>query len=547
MANRRPIASVETRSQEIGLAKTLTSPIALGSSEPRNLAILKELADFWKVPYTLEHLQDPDQLLLTDGLADSEAFPAGRPVIISPVGPEEAKNIARRFGLEVFREEALLHLPVSPGTFVSMRTTLNRFSGSTLRSVLKDNTTTILYQILGSNVHLLSTDLVSEYYRLVFARLDENPSWKFRVLALMPFSYDSIPSSIRNRVFRSKRSSAQYREEMLGPVECLRTIFLASLLAASGKTIPRIGFWKRGSAYALAVSHDVETQVGLEDCASRLVEVERALNIRSTWNIPSARYPLSSQLLTYLAKAGEVGAHDTKHDGRLLFAGYKDKVERLIECKELLGVLARSEIRGFRSPLLQHSREILDAVGEAGYKFDSSLPSWEALSPTSLTPHGVGTIFPFTISGIVEVPVSLPQDHQLIRVAGLGISEAVDRLIDLSRWVKGVGGACVLLVHPDYEFGLEGGQEEYHRLLLSFRSDPTCDIVTLGELAEWWANRERSQISLTDGRASLQSTDHKKGEGGLELEFVTAYGSEGFKVEKLVDSNVIELSRGSEK
>jgi hypothetical protein len=318
-------------------------------------------------------------------------------------------------------------------------------------------------------------------------------------------------------------------------------------VVGSGKTIPRIGFWRRGRTYALAVSHDVETQAGLEDGASRLVEVERELNIRSTWNIPSERYPLSSQLLTYLAKTGEVGAHDTKHDGRLLFARYKDKVERLIQCRERLEVLAMSEIRGFRSPLLQHSREILDAIGKAGYKFDSSLPSWEALSPTSLKPHGVGTIFPFSISGIVEVPVSLPQDHQLIRVGGLDITQAVDRLIDVSRWVKGVGGVCVLLTHPDYEFGLEGGQEEYRRLLQSFRSDPSCDIVTLGELADWWASREQSQIRLIEGKASLQQPNGQAGAEGLELEFVTAYGSEGFKVERLADSSVIELSRGSEK
>jgi hypothetical protein len=547
VANRGAIVDAKTRSKEIELTETLTSPFALGSKKPQNLAILKEYADFWKVPYTLERLQDEDPLLLTAGLSDDAVSLEGGTLIISPVGIDEAKSVARRFGLEAFKEEALLHLPVSPGTFVSLETTLNQFSGSRLKPVLNNGSTTILHRILGSNVHLLSTDLVSDYHRLIYGRLDENPSWKFRLLAMMPFSYDTIPSSIRNRVFKAKKTIAQFKEEMLGPVECLRTIFLASLLVASGKTIPRIGFWRRGKSHALAVSHDVETQVGLEDGASKLIEVEKELNIRSTWNIPSDRYPLSSQLLTFLAKTGEVGAHDTKHDGRLLFARYKDKVERLIQCKEQLEHLARSEVRGFRSPLLQHSQDILDAVGQAGYKFDSSVPSWEALSPTSLRPHGVGTIFPFTISGVVEVPVSLPQDHQLIRAGGLSVAETVDRLIDVSRWVKGVRGVCVLLVHPDYEFGLEGGQDEYRRLLQSFRSDPSCDIMTLGEIAEWWACREQSQISMTDGKASLQQADNQERVQELELELVTEYGSEGFKVERISDSNVIELSKRSEK
>jgi hypothetical protein len=528
------------------LAGLLTSPVALSARNSQNLTILKEYADFWKIPYTLEQIQDRDQILLTEGLIDGAIFPEHGPVIVSPAGIEEAKSVSRRFGLNVFKEEALLHLPVSPGTFVSLKTTLNQFSGSLLRPMLKAGNITILQQVLGSNLHILSVDLVSEYRRLIYGRLDENPSWKFRLLAKMPFSYDTIPASMRNRAFKARKSIAQSREEMLGPVECLRAIFLASVLVSSGKTIPRIGFWRRGKSYALAVTHDVETQVGLEDGASRLVEVERELDISSTWNIPSDRYPLSSQLLTYLAKTGEVGGHDTKHDGRLLFTGYKGKVKRLIQCKERLELLAKSDIRGFRSPLLQHSREMLKAVAKAGYKFDSSIPSWEALSPTSLKPHGIGTIFPFSISGIVEVPVSLPQDHQLIRAGGMELGQAVDRLIDVSRWIKGVGGACVLLIHPDYEFGLEGGRDEYHRLLQTLRSDPSCDIMTLGELADWWAKREQCQIVVTEGKVSLEKANSQT-EAGLELEFVTTYGNEGFRVETLADSNPIELSRGSEK
>jgi hypothetical protein len=547
VANSRSLATTETWSQEIGLTATLSSPISLSGKYPQDLAILREYADFWKVPYTLEPPRESDQMVFTSGLGDEAVLLGNRPVIISPAGIEEAQSVARRFGLEIVKEDAMVHLPVSPGTFASLTARLNQFSGPNLEPLLKDGEATILNRIVGTSIHLLSVDLTSELQRLIYDRLDETPSWRFRFLTRMPLSYNVIPSSIRNRVFRAKKSLATFREETLGPVECLRTIFLASIAVVSGKKIPRIGFWRRGKTYSLAVSHDVETQIGLEDGASRLVEVERELDIRSTWNIPSHRYPLSSQLLTSLAKTGEVGGHDTKHDGRLLFEGHKNKVERLSRCKERLELLSKSEVRGFRAPLLQHGRETLDAIGKAGYRYDSSVPSWEALSPTSLKPHGVGTVFPFSVSGLVEVPVSLPQDHQLIRVGGLGIDQAVDRLLEVSRWVKGIGGACVLLVHPDYEFGQEAGQGEYHRLLESFRSDPGCDIMTLGELADWWANRQQSHIEMTDGNVSVQQNKGPVGKGGLELEFVVGYGVEGFKAERLADSNVIELARGSDK
>src|SRR5260370_39880445 len=104
------------------------------------------------------------------------------------------------------------------------------------------------------------------------------------------------------------------------------------------------------------------------------------------------------------------------------------------------------------------------------------MPSWEPLSPTWLKPHGVGTVFPFLISGIVEIPGSLPQDHQLIRVSGLSVEVAVDQLLEVSGWIKKIGGACFLLVHPDYELGRETGRGEYRRLVGAFRANPACDV-----------------------------------------------------------------------
>jgi hypothetical protein len=425
-----------------------------------------------------------------------------------------------------------------------LKTRLYRFSGINIDEVLKDHDNTILYRIRDSKVYILSVDLISEYYQLMYGRMDENPNWRFRLLTRMPFSYSLIPSSIRSRIFKAKESVPALREEVLGPIECLRSIFLASLAIASDDPIPIIGFWRRGKSYALAVTHDVETQLGLEDGAGHLIEVEKELGIRSTWNIPSDRYPLSSQLLIALAENGEVGGHDTKHDGRLFFASIKDKLDRVKRCRARLELLSRRPVRGFRAPLLQHSRELVETLGKAGYEYDSSMPSWEPLSPTSLKPHGVGTVFPFLISGLVEIPVSLPQDHQLIRVVGLGVAEAVDQLLEVSRWIKKTGGVCVLLVHPDYEFGQEDGHEEYLRLLTSFRSDPACDIMTLGELARWWSYRQESCIDEA-GRINVPSNGNKDPIGELDLELVMGYGSDGFKLERPSGTSVVEVPKSS--
>src|SRR5438445_13047040 len=95
-------------------------------------------------------------------------------------------------------------------------------------------------------------------------------------------------------------------------MECFRLIFLASIVKGSGGGVSFVGFWRRGKDYALAVTHDVETREGLENGCMRLYDVEQKLHVRSTWNVPSDRYPLSNEILSTLALAGELAAPDTR-------------------------------------------------------------------------------------------------------------------------------------------------------------------------------------------------------------------------------------------
>jgi hypothetical protein len=511
------------------LQRTIAPPILLKGKRDTDLEIVQEFANFWKIPFVTVPPSDGNQILVSSGMIPASDAETSRVVVIFPAGIQDARVIAEEFDLAVRSREALIRLPVGPSAFVSMRTILYEFSGPNLEPVVRDDDTTIMSRVRDTSVYLSALDLASEYERLISRGLDEVPSRKFRLITRFPFSYRAIPSFIRNRAFKAPRGSLELSEDKLFPVECLRVIFLASLVVAAGQGVPRLGFWRKGKSHALAVTHDVETRLGLEDGASRLAQVESKLGIRSTWNIPSDRYPLSSQLLVTLAGAGEIGGHDTKHDGALIFEKFDNKVKRVGKCRARLESLSDSEIRGFRSPLLQHSRELLYALSKAGFEYDSSAPSWEPLSPTSLRPHGVGTVFPFQVSGMLEIPVSLPQDHQLIRVVGLTVSEAVQELLRVSARIREIGGICVLLIHPDYEFGDQENSEEYYRLLEGFRSDPECEVLTLGELSRWWTHREKAHIESSNGNLTIRYGDSGHADD-LELEIVTGYGQEGFTV-----------------
>ena len=504
-------------------------PIVIQTADPVHSKILSAYAEFWKIPWQTGPVADEQHEIFTTGNQITQARDAT--VIVSPAGTEAAEKIALDHGLTLNSKEASITLPAAREVEVSLRTEVYEFSGSNLDPVLRAGDLPILSRIRGTEIYLLAVDLVGEYVRRVFRGFEDNPSRKFWLATKLPFSYQSIPRFVRDRSFRSSKGTGELAIDKLGPVECLRTIFLASLVLSSGP-IPRIAFWKRGKCYALVVTHDVETKAGLETGAPRLMDIERNLGIRSTWNVPSARYPLPPGSLDSLTENGEIGAHDTGHDGRLIFLGPEEKVRRLLECKQGLEKLTGKEVRGFRYPLLQHNVGLASATAKAGYSYDSSCPSWEILSPTSLRPHGVGTVFPFEITDTLEIPISLPQDHQLIRVAGLEPSAAVELLLRLSIWLRGLGGPCILLVHPDYELAMEENVHEYQRLLENFASDPQCDIMTLGEMADWWQYRALAKWSA-NSNATIVSP--KGGAPGMELqaELVTGYGSGGFTTERL--------------
>ena len=506
-----------------------TRSIILRSDSETDSNILREYADFWKIPYKLNTGVKGGTVFATNNETASDQSKES-PLIISPNGVKEAERIARSYGLEISVKNSLISLPTSPGINASIRTDVCEFSGPDAEPLLKSGDTQVLTKVRGSEVYLLSLNLVGEFSERVYDGLEESPSWKFRLATRLPFSYSAIPRFARERSFRRKEGLGEIVHERLGPVECLRTLFLASLVMSSGP-IPRIGFWKRGKTYALVVSHDVEGAHGLETGTTILLEVEKSLGIRSSWNLPSDRYPLSAHSLDKLKTSGEIGGHDTRHDGRLAFLNLDEKTRRLRDCKERLELLTGQQVKGFRAPLLQHSEQLTESAFRAGFDYDSSCPSWEILSPTSLRAHGVGTIFPFEINGILEIPVSLPQDHQLIRVAGQRPSAAVDLLLQLSTWIRGLAGPCILLVHPDYEFGMPEYQAEYKRLLQAFSKDPECQIMTLGEFSDWWKIRSRAHWRSGDDQPALSIDAQYQKE--LQTELVTGYGPDGFIKEPL--------------
>jgi hypothetical protein len=256
--------------------------------------------------------------------------------------------------------------------------------------------------------------------------------------------------------------------------------------------------WPQGKKFAFVLTHDVESEAGLNRCRC-LMELELELGFRSSFNfIPEGDYQVPAELRQELTATGfEVGIHDLKHDG-WLFASrrtFKRGAERINHYVREWGV------SGFRSGFMFRN---LDWLHDLDVQYDASTFDTDPFEPQ---PDGRHTIFPFWVSapltghsefrdwrsegkaqssngtdqkaeardqrsdligrisearpqssagtgqsirsggGYVELPYTLPQDFTLFVLLQEKTPEIWLRKLD---WIAQHGGMALVDVHPDY-------------------------------------------------------------------------------------------------
>jgi hypothetical protein len=201
--------------------------------------------------------------------------------------------------------------------------------------------------------------------------------------------------------------------------------------------------WPDGKKCALILTHDVETEYGLNKCLD-LAEVEKSLELYSSFNFVPERYVTPQSLRCKLRDLGfEIGVHDLNHDGRL-FSSYKLFKER---SKRINYFLKKWNACGFRAGSMYHN---LDWIGELEILYDCSTFDTDPFEPQ---PDGVGTIFPFTVKKrfsngtFVELPYTLPQDFLLFILMKNHDIDIWKRKVD---WIFEKNGMILVNTHPDY-------------------------------------------------------------------------------------------------
>jgi hypothetical protein len=239
--------------------------------------------------------------------------------------------------------------------------------------------------------------------------------------------------------------------------------------------VPLVNFWPDGHRFAVVLTHDVETREGIEQI-SPLLDLERRHELVSSWNFVAEDYPIPDGTFERIrAAGGEIGLHGIHHDGKL----FSDRRSFEAELPRIQHYLAAWNAAGFRSPATLRNP---DWMPELGCSYDSSFPDTDPFEPR---PGGCCSIFPFFLGDLVELPITLPQDHTLWEILR---KRSIELWREKGDWVISHHGLINVIVHPDYVDSTER-LELYNELLgyLRARLDEDAGWHALPrDVASWW-------------------------------------------------------------
>ncbi len=289
----------------------------------------------------------------------------------------------------------------------------------------------------------------------------------------LPFDYRIVPISVRLRLLRWTTALMRSSEaDRSWPID--RGI-------DSGAQAPRYGAHRA----ALIITHDVDSAEE-RSLIEPIRGLERASGLSSAWGfVPAVSWPADALATALLEEGCEIYCHDIAHNARLPYQSRED-MRRQFDGVFAASPWAQGSVRAFRSGQLLMTAQLFDVVAEY-FRIDMSIPDAEAGGPYGGI-RGCRTVFPFQLRGILEIPLSLPQDALLLHVNGL----SADAILDLWRlkldYIVQMGGVAVLNAHPRW-IGREGSAmySAYARFLTGAAGLPDLVIATPTQVERWVA------------------------------------------------------------
>ena len=100
--------------------------------------------------------------------------------------------------------------------------------------------------------------------------------------------------------------------------EILERLLVCAMKSRNVTRLPFVWFWPDGAASCTTISHDVETNAGLQFCP-QLMDLDDSFGVKSSFPlVPEERYTVSKSVLERIRGRGfEINVHDLNHDGYL--------------------------------------------------------------------------------------------------------------------------------------------------------------------------------------------------------------------------------------
>ncbi|MFZ1473814.1 MAG: polysaccharide deacetylase family protein [Anaerolineae bacterium] len=271
------------------------------------------------------------------------------------------------------------------------------------------------------------------------------------------------------------------------------------------------GLWHVPRRFALLLARLGPTPARFTAALDAIVEVLARYGAPAsfpTTAVARARHPLPLQRLAALGI--EVAVHSYHHVdlSQRSPASQRDQVIRARQAFAQHHVPAV----GFRAPYLRWNHDLLRLLFSQGFTYDSSTCAlWPVLSPEQLAAPVIQTVLDFyrpldagrapvlpylLPEGLVEIPVSLPDDEMLVDRLGLAAADMAAIWRAMLTASHQAGELLVLQLHPERG---RGGAPALDAVLTAARAlQPAVWITTLAEVAEWWKIRPQCQIHLQD-------------------------------------------------
>jgi peptidoglycan/xylan/chitin deacetylase (PgdA/CDA1 family) len=201
--------------------------------------------------------------------------------------------------------------------------------------------------------------------------------------------------------------------------------------------------------------------------------------------------------------------------------------EQVKHFKKAIAIFKKCQVpfTGFRAPFVRVNDDTYHAISGLGFPYDSSqVVHWDVLDSTKYTRNAWHEyervidfyqsrqardylVLPRSIDGIVEIPVSMPDDEIMVERLDITDNKEISRLWrDILHQSYRGGELFVLQLHPERILCCESALPDV--VQEARQSNPPVWISTLKEITAWWREREKFRFEVNpegDGRYAVHT------------------------------------------